>query len=357
MTSHTATPLSRRNEFRVRFDSDGTILGGSMNSSLAEALDIGIDSQRDASIFTYVQRLHALDPELPARLADRIRNLIATCREFSISDDFQSAGADYHLHISGQAIRNTNEGITFTLLFIDDTEHTQLRRVYEYMFRLANHELKGPLACIVGAADYAEEHLERTCLDGLKTCLDMIQRNAHDIEDMIERYLNLSRIESGKYPLQFAEIRLSEDVLAPLTAQFNPWLARKAMSIEHHVDGEAHERMVVADAEKLNIVLRNLISNAVKYGDPGTTIRVVQRHGEAGTEIAVENAGKNIPEAQLDKLFRRFVRLDATQGTKGSGLGLYNARKVVELWGGTIWVDSHDNRTRFTFTIPDASVP
>ena len=80
------------------------------------------------------------------------------------------------------------------------------------------------------------------------------------------------------------------------------------------------------------------------------------RKDKSDMKISVENKGKNIPQNSLDKLFEKFVRLDATQGTKGSGLGLYNARKIVELWGGKISVDSSDHKTRFTFSIPQKAV-
>ncbi|MCH7990213.1 MAG: sensor histidine kinase [Planctomycetes bacterium] len=99
------------------------------------------------------------------------------------------------------------------------------------------------------------------------------------------------------------------------------------------------------------IVLRNLLTNAVKYGDPKTVIEVELEVSGEERSISVTNAGPNIPEQNLKKLFQKFVRLDAAQGTRGSELGLYNARKIVELWGGTIRVESSENHTRFVFTL------
>ncbi|MBI5093120.1 MAG: HAMP domain-containing histidine kinase [Candidatus Hydrogenedentes bacterium] len=339
-------------EYQVRFDKQGRVLGDSLHSSLGELLGISLGDREDIDIFQYLDRIVVLDVELPGRVARRVRKLIAEHNEFSLSGDFRRGSQLHHLHISGRVIQNSDGEQDFTLLFLDDTEHTQLRRLYEYMFRLANHEIKSPLACILGALEYAEEHAAAGNLEGVKTSLEMIRNNAHATEDMLNRYLNLSRIESGILTIVPSDIRIFEDVINPLAGEFQPRLQRKGMRLTFNCPNLAEEPTITADPEKVEIVLRNLISNALKYGHPNTSITVVLRSAQDGFEITVENEGPNIPQSHLDKLFEKFVRLDSTQGTKGSGLGLYNSRKVVELWGGRIWVESDSAKTRFTFTLP-----
>ena len=151
-----------------------------------------------------------------------------------------------------------------------------------------------------------------------------------------------------------SDFLVSVDVLNPLVAEMQPALDAKGMTVEFACDGGVCESHVRADAEKLGIVLRNLLSNAVKYGTPNTAIRVVMKQLEDGVELSVENDGPNIPERNLARLFQKFTRLDATQGTKGSGLGLYNARRIVELWGGTIRAESTARGTLFAFTLTEA---
>lgn len=343
-----------RLQYEVRFDAAGRVLGDSLHSELGEQLGIAVGDHEEVSIFEYLERIVVLEADLPGRLARRVRKLLDTHGEFSLSGDFKRGTQTHHLHISGRAIHNRDGAMVFSLLFQDDTQHTQIRRVYEYMFRLANHELKSPLTCILGAVEYAEDHVAAGNLDGVRTCLEMIERNGRSMEDMLARYLNLSRIESGILRVVPADLRISEDVLNPLTREFHPALQRKGMAIDFECRDPGHEPTVYADAEMVEIVLRNLISNAIKYGRPNTTIRIVMTPAEEGFEIAVENEGPNIPAPYLNKLFDKFIRLDSTQGTKGSGLGLYNSRKVVELWGGNIWVESDEKTTRFTFTVPEA---
>ncbi len=345
---------SQKREYRVRFNREGEVLAASLHAELGEKLGVAIEGNGPLNILDYIRRLEILHPDLPDRVIPRLIRLMEDLVEFSVHEDFKSPSGMVHLHISGRAARYFNGAIAFTLLFLDDTEHTRLRRTYELMFRLANHELKSPLACILGATEFAEEHIVNGNLDGIKMCIGMIERNARSMEEMLRRYLNLSRIESGNLHITPRELLLSEVVLEPLLSEFRPMLLQRGMNVSFSCEPEP-EPPVYGDPEALEIALRNLLSNAIKYGNPGSIIKIsLTRAGEGNLAVSVENEGPTIPKEQLDKLFDRFVRLEATQGTKGAGLGLYNARKVVELWGGTIRVESSDSHVRFIFTVPEA---
>lgn len=343
---------TRKLEYRIRFDAEGRILGESSGSVLARELGIGDNGESAADVFAFVARMGLLDKGLPERLRPMVERLLQRHEEFALNGDFSAGEGRRHLRISGQAIRNVSGDYTHTLLILDDTAQTELRRAYEYMFRLAQHELKGPLAVIASAAEMAQEQIDAGATEAAKNCLGMIERNAQAIEDMITRYLNLSRIESGAIHMTYEPIVFSTDVLDPLVAEVQLQLARKNMQITFALVGPDAEPSIVASREGCEIVMRNLLSNAIKYGEAGTPIAVTLGRPENDVLIAVKNRGATIPEEYLSKLFQRFVRLEATQGTKGSGLGLYNARKLVELWGGTIAVNSGENETRFTFTMP-----
>lgn len=344
--------MTKKLEYRIRFDAQGTILGESSHSHLADHLGFNRSFKEVPDIFSFVQRTAILDKGLPGRLEPLLKRLLENQEEFALNGDFSSNGEKRHLRISGQSIRNVNGDVTHTLLFLDDTVHTQLRRSYEYMFRLANHEIKGPLAVVLGATEHAHEHVESGNKEGVLSCLAMIERNARAIEEMIVRYLNLSRIESGMMPVHNEDLMLSTDVIHPLLAETQMALAKKGMRIQFDCVGLDREPLIHGSRELLEIVLRNLLSNAVKYGDENSTIELAMTKQGNDCVVSVENAGPNIPKENLSRLFQRFVRLDATQGTKGSGLGLYNARKLVEMWGGLILVESAERVTRFVFTIP-----
>lgn len=350
--SYISVDKTRKLEYRIRFDAQGTILGESSDSTLARELGFNVDHRTVPDIFTFVERTSRLDKGLPQRLVPMVQRLLEKHEEFALNGDFPSGDGKRHLRISGQAIRNVSGEYTHTLLLLDDTAQTELRRSYEYMFRLAQHELKGPLAVIQSAAEMANEQIDSGETDSAKGCLAMIERNAFAIEEMITRYLNLSRIESGAIAMTYEPLFFSSDILDPIVAEMQLQLSRKNMHVTFRLVGLESEPAIVASREGCGIVMRNLLSNAIKYGESGTHISVTLGRPQDDVLVAVKNKGPNIPEEYLSKLFQRFVRLEATQGTKGSGLGLYNARKLVELWGGTIAVNSGDNETRFTFTMP-----
>lgn len=348
---HTAGYHESR-QYLIRFDKAGAILGESLDPYFGRKLEICLDPAADKTIFQYLRRLDVLDAGLSDRLSRRIRALLDTHQEFLMHGDCEIGEEEYHLHIHGQGVRVFSGEPVFTLLFLDQTQITRLRRLYELMFRLANHELKSPLACILGAAEFCEGDMAKNNIEGIRTCLEMIVRNAVEMEQMISRYLDLSRIESGSFTLSPGDLLFSADVLNPLVSELKPALIAKEMTVEFQCTGSQREPMIAADQEALSIVLRNLISNAVKYGRPGTTIRVDLAVEDPTVEISVENEGPTLSGRQLQDIFDKFVRLDATYGSRGSGLGLHVAKKLVDMWKGTIRVESAQGRTRFAVTLP-----
>lgn len=340
-------------EYRVRFNGEGETLGASLHSDLGDRLGIALKKHERIQVGEYLDRLARLDESLPARLHRRMDRLLQDQKEFTYSGDFLVGDANFHLHISGRILSGHSGEVIYSLLFLDETEHTELRRLYEYMFRLANHELKGPLTCVIGAVDYAQEHVVAGNLDGVQTCLEMIERNATLLDEMITRYLNLSRIESGSISLTPDRLLLSEEVLNPVVADMQPALHRKRMHVRFEGGPDEEEPELWADSEKLEIVVRNLLSNAIKYGDADTDIRVSMTTEPNCTRIAVANHGPEIPEADYPKLFEKFVRLESGAGTKGAGLGLYNSSKIVQFWGGELDVRSGQGETSFSFTVPN----
>lgn len=341
---------ARKPEYRVRFDRTGETLGASLHSDLGERLGIALAQSERIPIHAYLERLERLDPALPERLQGRVSRLLNDQKEFTHSGDFAVDGQNHHLHISGRILGGHSGDIVYSLLFLDDTEHTEQRRLYEYMFRLANHELRGPLACVIGAVDYAAEHVDAGNLEGVQTCLEMIERNATLLDEMVMRYLNLSQIESGSISLVEDFMTFSEDVLNPIVADMQPALHRKRMRVTLDCDDEPE---LWADSAKLEIVVRNLLSNAIKYGDADTEIPVTMAFEPGFARIAVANRGPVVPESDQPKLFEKFVRLESAGTTKGAGLGLYNSRKIVEFWGGELQVRSDDSGTTFSFTVPN----
>ena len=123
------------------------------------------------------------------------------------------------------------------------------------------------------------------------------------------------------------------------------------------VDNRIREDTVVtADGNLLTIVYDNLLTNAIKYGRQGGSIVLETEDGSTQEVLVVRNEGEGIPPEKMPLLFRKFSRLDgpACAGKRGTGLGLYICKEIVEKHGGRIWADSKMGEwSEFSFTLPN----
>ena len=159
-------------------------------------------------------------------------------------------------------------------------------------------------------------------------------------------------IEKGELAPDTRPLDLRTDLLDPMVEQLQPQIDQAGMHVD--VEGPGH-LAAVGDPTLLRIVVDNLLSNAAKYGCKGG--RIVLELGEADGEarLSVWNEGEGVRAEDLPRLFGKFVRLDrpSAEARKGTGLGLFVSREIVERHGGRIWAESEPGQwARFTFTIP-----
>jgi two-component system, sensor histidine kinase and response regulator len=208
---------------------------------------------------------------------------------------------------------------------------------------LANmsHEIRTPMNAVIGCADM----LCRTSLSvSQKRFVDIITTSGRALLDIINDILLLSKIEAGKFELQAEEIDLTElaesciDVLAERARE-------KRISLTSFVSPEINTTFI-GDSLAIRQVLTNLLSNAVKFTDSGSvTLRVTAENahdGEQSVRFVVADTGIGISPESLNKLFQPFIQADGSTTRKfgGTGLGLAISRKLVELMGGEISVES-----------------
>jgi two-component system, OmpR family, sensor histidine kinase MtrB len=202
------------------------------------------------------------------------------------------------------------------------------------------HELMSPVVTIQTTAQCLRAgyfgELSPEQQEGVATLL----RNCQYLEDMLQGYVDLSMIELDALDFRGARVDLAREVVAEVLASHGYQANLKAMPI---VTACAEVPPIIGDASLLRIVLGNLISNAIKYGQAGSEIRVgVSRDGDHAT-LSVYNHGVGISQGDIDtRLFGRFQRLRhaGTEGVKGSGIGLYLCKRIVEAHGGRIEADS-----------------
>ena len=259
------------------------------------------------------------------------------------------------LEISAATIEDgggTNRGTI--LVFHDLTRLKQLERTREEFVANVSHELRTPLSLIKG---YVE-----TLLDGAKDkpevatkFLQTIQRNSERLQFLIEDLLTISELESGRttMDLQPAQLRpLVQRVLADFESQ----AAARSVILKNEVSAIT----ALADADRLQQVLGNLLGNAIKYGRSGGMVNVAARDTGDEIEVCVQDDGPGIPEAALERVFERFYRVDKGRSREqgGTGLGLAIVKHIVQSHGGRVWVvNAAGSGAAFYFTLPADGFP
>ena len=172
-------------------------------------------------------------------------------------------------------------------------------------------------------------------------------------QDMVRNYLDLSRLEQGQLVATKRSFKLQEAVIGPSLES----LERQMQDRRIVVDNRVPEKLVVnADPTLMRVVYDDLISNAVKYGREGGKIELTSEANNGKITLSVRNDGEGIPPEKQTQLFKRFSRLDtpSATGKKGTGLGLYICKEIVEKHGGEIWADSKMGEwVKFSFTLPN----
>ncbi len=215
---------------------------------------------------------------------------------------------------------------------------------------IAAHDLRNPLAVISGYIQFVKgtsDNLNEGQLQMLDKAVDTTKKMTH----MLEELLDMSELESGKVVLN-----LTDDDIVKLVreaVELNQVIAdKKNINIHFETSGKIVLRM---DASKIEQVINNFISNAVKYSHPKTQVYVTIEHDNDKVTVKVRDEGQGIPKDELKKVFEPFktTSVKATAGEKSTGLGLAITRKVIEAHKGTIGVSSEVNvGTEFHFSLP-----
>lgn len=224
-----------------------------------------------------------------------------------------------------------------------------------------NHELRTPLTSIIGYLDVMRDELDTTPDPSTVKYLDVLDRNAQILLNLVESMLSLSKIDSGKGALPDIKVSLNE-VIDNAIFIMKPSLENSEIKI---IVTSEEVHLVRGDVGQLNQVFINLLGNAVKFSPRGSSIDISLVnsegiHGESLVAISVRDHGIGIPPEDLEKLFTRFFRARnaVSQQYPGTGLGLSIVKQVVELHNGEIKVESGiGTGTTFTITLPHYPTP
>ncbi len=283
----------------------------------------------------------------------------------------QEPDASEKLYVEGDVTRPdgtvTSVGISYSPLYDaeghllnvianvhDITRFRQAEELKSTFISVISHELKTPVSLIKGYAGTLRREDAQWDEETIRESLAIIEEEADRLDRLITNLLNASRIQAGGLRLEWSDVDL-------------PRLAQKVVD-RLCVQTDAHDFQIAfppdfptiqGDYERLEEVLNNLISNAIKYSPEGGTVWVGGWATPDQVTVYVADQGIGIPAREQANLFQRFYRVDSSlrRRTQGAGLGLFLSRAIIEAHGGRIWVESEEGQgARFMFTLPREQV-
>ncbi len=225
---------------------------------------------------------------------------------------------------------------------------------YGEMLGFVSHELKNPVASMITDARLLAQGYLGELTDVQRAKTERMIKKGEYLLDLVREYLDLARVEGGELELAArGGVHFVDDVAEPCIEIVRGQLEERGMRLETELPKKA--LVVECDPALLRIVLVNLLSNAIKYGNEGGLVKLSAKHTGKTFGVSVWNEGPGFSSDQRLHLFRKFSRLDAPElkGRHGTGLGLYNAWRIVQLHRGHIRADSKPGQwAEFLFELP-----
>jgi signal transduction histidine kinase len=215
---------------------------------------------------------------------------------------------------------------------------------------VVSHELRGPMAAVIGAARTLQQRWRELQPDQREAFLALIGDETTRLADLIGDVLDTSRIDAGTFSYRFADVDLATLVRDSVAAAS---VGQDEVRVVAHVPGPVPA--IHGDGERLRQVLVNLIDNAVKYSPVGEQVDVRLAAVDGSVRISIQDRGPGIAADDQRVIFEKFGRVASGASKPGTGLGLYIARSITEAHGGSLAVASAPGRgATFTVTLPAA---
>jgi signal transduction histidine kinase len=231
-----------------------------------------------------------------------------------------------------------------------DVENTANQR--QELVNMLTHDLRSPLTTIQGFFDLLSTGAFGELNKEGEKFVKLAERNSSVMMLLINDLLDIEKIKSGLMTLNTDDVEV-QALFQDVRDNTATWISQHGMELVI----EDTDFVVHADAEKINRVLFNLVSNAVRYSRSGDKITLAAQRRSNNVEITVTDQGTGIPADKLETIFDRFQQVKGdskgSEGAKGSGLGLSICRSIIQLHNGKIWVTSEvDKGSTFHFTVP-----
>jgi len=227
----------------------------------------------------------------------------------------------------------------------------ELNSTKDKFFSIIAHDLKSPFNAIVGFSNLLTDQIRENDYNGIEQYAEIIQNSSQRALDLLKNLFEWSNLQTGRmeYNPEFTDMAA---IIRETVALLSPSSELKSIGISMDLP---HDHIIFADKAMIGTILRNLISNAIKFTNPGDQIVISAEQLQHELKVSVWDNGVGIGKEELKKLFR-IDESHSSPGTlneTGTGLGLILCREFVEKHGGIIWVESEPGKgSTFCFTIP-----
>lgn len=233
-----------------------------------------------------------------------------------------------------------------------NTELSRLNRLKDEFLRTISHELRTPLASIYTLADMLRQGLNTV---DTPAHMEVVYQSSRHMLEMVNDLLDMASIQAGTMRVYLETYNLN-DLLREGVRTLQPLAEQKGLSLR--LQGAEAVPWVLIDPKRINQVLTNLLSNALKFSEQGVIQVMAQEQGE-NVVVCVCDEGIGIAPEYHESIFEPFQRIDSPTARRagGTGLGLSIARRLVELHGGRLWVDSQQGGgATFSFSLPSVEM-
>ncbi|WP_195715286.1 sensor histidine kinase KdpD [Ancylomarina sp. 16SWW S1-10-2] len=233
----------------------------------------------------------------------------------------------------------------------DKLKLEESNKTKDKLFSIIAHDLRSPFNSILGFSGLLIENVKTLEIEKSEEYLGFINSSAQNTLVLLDNLLNWAKSQTGQINFNPQQINLSSTI-NELVEGSNSLAAAKEISLCYN---KTEEVTVYADEDMLKIVLRNLISNAIKFTKPSGNINILAEKGQNQIEITISDNGIGMNEESKAKLFKVGTNKTSigTANEKGSGLGLILCKELVEKQGGKIWIESELGKgSDFKFTLP-----
>lgn len=343
----------RRSEAIVSSITDGIVVIDdelkviNINPTAARILQVSQDAALESTLSTCLNE---------SEICDRVQHVIATSSQPAESPSSSvltvgAAGSQRHFTWSITPVTtDTQRQLGVVLLFQDVTRFQELDRLKSEFIATASHELRTPLTGMIMSINLLQEQTDGKLQVAEQDLLTATQQNLERLHRLVNDLLDLSKMESGRLHLSRSPTSVSALCESALS-----FFAVEATQKQVQIQVQIPESLPLIDVDEPKIleVLTNLISNALRYTDPGGHIWIRAALKEADVQISVTDDGDGIPPDKQAHLFEKFVQVETAKDVGGSGLGLAICSEILKLHEGQLWVESQVGQgSTFFFQVP-----